>query len=58
MTAMQAKAKVSSPLRIAASAKAFGKNQHYSQRYESSRLRYPANVAVDDDQGEADEKGD
>ena len=55
MTALQAKVDLASALRIAASATAFGKNQHYSQRYEPSRRRYPANVAVEDDQsGEAE----
>ena len=59
MTAIQAKGDVASALRIAASATAYGKNQHYSQRYEPSRRRYPANVAVDDDQqGDAEEEGD
>ena len=33
--------------------------QRYSQRYEPSRRRYPANVAVDDDpQADADVEGD
>ena len=41
MTAIQGKGDVASALRIAASATAFGKNQHYSQRYEPSRRRYP-----------------
>ena len=54
-TANQAKGDVASALRIATSATAFGKNQHYFQRYEPSRRRYHANVAVDEQQGDADE---
>ena len=53
--AIQAKGDVASALRIATSATAFGKNQHYSQRYELSRRCYPANVAVDDEHGDAEE---
>ena len=56
-TAIQAKGDVASALRIAASAKAFGKYQHYSQRHEPSRRRYRANVAIDDEQGDAEEEG-
>ena len=58
MTVIQANGEVASDLRIAPSANSFGKYQHYSQRYEPSRRRYPANVAVDDDQGDAEEVGD
>ena len=49
ITAMQANGAVASALRIAASAPAFIKEQRYYQRFEPSRRRYPANVAVDDD---------
>ena len=59
MTAILAKGDVASALHIAASATAFAKEQCYSQRYEPSRRRYPANVAVDDDQqADADVDGD
>ena len=58
MTAIHAKGDVASALRIAASAKAFCKYQLYYQRYEPSRRRYPANDAVDDDLGDAQEEGD
>ena len=59
MTAIQTKGDMESAVRIAASATDFGKEQRYSQRYEPSRRRYPANFAVDDDrQGDADEEGD
>ena len=59
MTAIQAKGDGASALRIAAPATAYGREQRYSQRYEPSRRRYPANVAVDDDpQGDADVEGD
>ena len=46
MTAIKAKGDVASALRIAASATAYGREQRYSQRYEPSSRRYPANVAV------------
>ena len=39
MTAIQSESRVASALRIAPSAKAFGKYQHYFQRYEPSRRR-------------------
>ena len=58
MRAIQPKGDVASALRIADSAKAFGKYQNYSQHYEPSRRRYHANVAVDDDQRDAEEGGD
>ena len=50
MTAINAKGEVATALHIAASATAYGKEQRYAQRYEPSRRRYPANVAVDDDE--------
>ena len=49
MTAIKATGDVASALRIAASATAYGKKQHYSQRYEPNRRRYLAKIAVDDD---------
>ena len=59
MTAIQSKDDVASSLRIAASASAYGREERYSQRYQPSRRRYPANVAVDDDQpADADLEGD
>ena len=59
MTALQAKGDVASALRIAASTTAYGKEQRYSQRYEPSRRRYPANVAVaDDPQADVDVEGE
>ena len=57
MTAIHAKRDVASALRIATSAKAFGKNEQYTQGYAPSRRRYPAKIAVDDDQGDDDEEG-
>ena len=57
-TAIQANGHVASALRIAASAKAFGKYQYYSQRYLPSRRRYPANVTVDDEEGDVEEEED
>ena len=48
-----------SPLCIATSARAIGKSQHYCHRYEPSRLRYPAYLAVDyDHQADDEEDGD
>ena len=58
ITAIQAKGHVASALRIAASAKGFGKYQFYSKRYRPSRRRYAANFAVDDDAGDAEEEVD
>ena len=58
MTAIKPKGAVASAQRYALSATAFGKNQHYSQRYEPGRRRYPANGGVDDEQRYAEEEGD
>ena len=57
MTVIQAKGELASVLRIGTLATAFGKKQQYAQRYEPSRRRYPANDAVHDDQGDAEEEG-
>ena len=58
-TSIEPKLEVATALHIAASATAYGREQRYFQRYEPSRRRYPANVAVDDDQQvDADVEGD
>ena len=55
ITAIKGNGEVPRALSLATSVKAFGKNQHYSKRYDPSRPRYSANVAEDDQQGDAEE---
>ena len=58
MTAVQSKGDVASALHIAASATPYTKEQRYPQRYDPNRRRYSTNVAVDDQESDADEEGD
>ena len=59
MTAINAKCEAATALHIAASATAYVREQRYSQRNETIRRRYPANVALDDvQQADADDEGD
>ena len=58
MTAFQAKGEVESALRIACSATAYSKNQHYYECYEWSTRRYLGNGEIEDQQGNAEKEGD